>query len=365
MIVLGDDAHCPPPLDDGGGLPNVERAAKYKAHCDTKIVQSLAYLIDVAERGLGQNFSFVHEKLRTAKNSLDYNPTPNLSSLIYAAHNLLRDAFNAQDPSMVTEVIDGLGEITWFSRKLRVGPLDGSPWTTQENQWIRETLDRSSNTTYGKAMDLIVPSGGAIESGRSSVETALGVLREIDPTLFGEVMHYLTDIVYFSSEVDNSGSSFRCLGLIVVNCLREGQNWTTALEMIVHEAAHQHVYAVMTTETLIRNEEDRLFPSALRADPRPLSGIFHGMYVMARTIYIMSKLQKSGILQESRTKIVTPRNNACNTDPYYSKFMQLYSVIDGHADLSELGRKMTDSCYEIAQNGYADPEMFAESESTN
>jgi len=181
-----------------------------------------------------------------------------------------------------------------------------------------------------------------------AVQKSFSVLSEIDTILYDETISVVTDLVYFQSDQTTSGSSFNCLGLIGMNSITDEQNWTTALEMIVHEAAHQIVYNIMADELLILNEDVGKFKSSLRSDPRPLSGIFHAMVVLSRMIYVMSKLTHSEQFREEGIQIIPARNNARNIDSYHNKYFAVLEVIERNANLSKTGWEMVESSKKLA-----------------
>jgi len=85
-------------------------------------------------------------------------------------------------------------------------------------------------------------------------------------------------------------SSFMLWGLLLFNIDR----YSTASKLVdglVHEAAHQLLFAHSIDGPLVTNAIEERYPSPLRSDPRPMDGIFHATFVTARLHYMNQKLR--------------------------------------------------------------------------
>lgn len=329
-------------------LPNLKFARLCKKHSDLKMLKSLVYLLGIVKKAIEYDFNIIEHKISECfSDSFEKN---RLSSFIYIIYNRLEISIKNQNIEEVTKNLDYLCKIDFLTKKTRHSGLGYNTWSNFENKLIEETLNESSIITYGKTMGINIPTEEEEKRMSIAVEKALGVLNKIDNELYEETLFYLTDIVYFSSTQTTSGSSFRCLGLVSMNCINKAQNWTTALEMIIHEAAHQIVYYNIVIDNFIKNEGEGKFKSALRKDMRPMSGIFHGMVVMGRIIYVMSKLDESNILKKNDVKIIPPRNNAKNESPYHSKFFDLLEVVENNGIFTDNGWTIVEGSKKLAKN---------------
>ena len=101
-----------------------------------------------------------------------------------------------------------------------------------------------------------------------------------------------------------SGSSMMLWGLMVLNLER----YTTAASLfdpLVHEAAHQLLYAHSIDEPLVTNPVDQRYPSPLRSDLRPMDGVFHATFVAARLHYGNRKLRDAAAAGLAARNIAT------------------------------------------------------------
>lgn len=120
---------------------------------------------------------------------------------------------------------------------------------------------------------------------------ALDLLREAAPELSGEIACIVERIVLArpeaSAKLDFSGaSSFALWGAVAINPLAHS-GWPDYLKTLVHESAHLLLFAIAREQPLVENDPALRYPSPLRADPRPMDGIFHAAFVSAREAFAL------------------------------------------------------------------------------
>src|SRR5690606_11375550 len=79
----------------------------------------------------------------------------------------------------------------------------------------------------------------------------------------------------------DGGSSYMLWGGLFLNATSH-QNDVALIEVMAHESAHILLFGYASDEALVNNDDDTLYHSPLRVDPRPMDGIFHATYVSAR-----------------------------------------------------------------------------------
>ena len=123
-------------------------------------------------------------------------------------------------------------------------------------------------------------------STRQLAQEALAKLSHGSPELHAEMEVLIGDIILArpdgTQRFDYSGaSSFALWGALTVNVL-EHRSWAEYLSTIVHEAAHNLLFAIAREQPLVTDAPDERRPSPLREDLRPIDGIFHAAFVSAR-----------------------------------------------------------------------------------
>ena len=75
---------------------------------------------------------------------------------------------------------------------------------------------------------------------------------------------------------------------------------TSSTQALAHESGHNLLFGFSASGPLVENADDELFASPLRKDPRPMDGVFHATYVVARMHQTLSRLLASGVLTEEQ-----------------------------------------------------------------
>jgi HEXXH motif-containing protein len=74
-------------------------------------------------------------------------------------------------------------------------------------------------------------------------------------------------------------------------------------EALSHECAHCLLHAFTWAEPLVENEPSERYPSPLRRDARPMEGVVHATYVLARMHHCIERLLACGLLDaEERSR---------------------------------------------------------------
>jgi HEXXH motif-containing protein len=115
---------------------------------------------------------------------------------------------------------------------------------------------------------------------KEEIETTLALMQRADPAFHAEVRRLLRMVVLGAPESPNldhefnGASTFFLWGATFLNA--DLRRTTIALvDLLVHESSHVLLFGVGTESTLTRNSYGERYSSPLRADPRPIDGIFH------------------------------------------------------------------------------------------
>ena len=169
------------------------------------------------------------------------------------------------------------------------------------------------------------------------------------PEVSGEIRSLLAEVVFAGGAADNKFmfhgiSSFFLWGTVLINA--EGHK--TALQFVqtvAHESSHMHLFGVALDGPLVHNPEEERYQSPLRADPRPMDGIYHATYVTARMHYVLSRLLASDVLSPAQ---VEEAKIACAN--HVKSYREGYEVVCSKGNLSELGQGLLHGA-----NQYMDP----------
>ncbi len=135
-------------------------------------------------------------------------------------------------------------------------------------------------------------------------DAAFDLLDRGFPDMAAEVRALLCEIVIAAGPEDpkamtfDGASSYMLWGAILLNARGQKTVLDTA-QALAHESGHNLLFGFCTSESLVENADEELFASPLRADPRPMDGVFHATYVVARMHQTLSRLLAANVLDDT------------------------------------------------------------------
>ncbi|SIN77967.1 HEXXH motif-containing protein [Vannielia litorea] len=165
----------------------------------------------------------------------------------------------------------------------------------------------------------------------------LDLLRQGLPELHAEITsivhHVVCAVAPEGSAMQFDGAShYQFWGLLLLNPTFHTTRLAVA-EVLAHESAHSLLFGLTIDEPLTLNPGEETYASPLRADPRPMDGIYHATFVSARMAWAMEGLAASGLLSPEE---VDAAREAAAADR--RNFAAGLSVIEAHGKLSPTGR---------------------------
>ena len=100
---------------------------------------------------------------------------------------------------------------------------------------------------------------------------------------------------------------------------KSGQSYTRYFEHLVHEAVTIIFISPPALEQTFEEGGNELYVSPLRAEPRPMFGLYHGAFVLARTLRAIGHLKKSADYDPIADYVDPSHNNAENTASFEDK----------------------------------------------
>ena len=218
---------------------------------------------------------------------------------VFGAYTELVEAIFAEDTDAALAIADELCTPD-FGRvdALRVVTLDDRQLGRGQTARYRRLVDDDQEV----GLALAALEGAAFDQAAQRVNDALALLDAGVPELAEELRTLVHEVVV----VDKPGhwpfgaSSFQLWGALFLKLAPEASRVEIA-EALAHESAHALLFGFSMGRPLVENEPDELYPSPLRSDPRPMDGVVHATYVMARMHYTAMRLLASGLLTEAET----------------------------------------------------------------
>ncbi|MDN3354464.1 HEXXH motif-containing putative peptide modification protein [Actinomadura sp. DC4] len=163
---------------------------------------------------------------------------------------------------------------------------------------------------------------------RATFAEALRLLAGTWPEAHAEVTRYTTLIVPFHSRYLLGWSTPLFQGAAFIRAAPGDVLFT--FERIVHESAHQRLFAIQRSVRIHDDPPGRRLPSALRKDPRPTAGVYHAAFVCGRLVQAFARALERplGEQWEQRYEQLT------------GAYFDMSETLHTHASLTRIGRDM-------------------------
>lgn len=172
---------------------------------------------------------------------------------------------------------------------------------------------------------------------RELIYESIALLERCAPELHAEVEEILCAICIGAGPKKkgdytfDGASAFELWGSILLNG-NEAKDVVDMVQTLAHETCHVMLFGYCIDGTLVNNPDDERYASPLRVDPRPIDGIYHATFVLARMYYSAEKLRDSGLLSpELQTKVESELEQRAKS------FYDGLGTLKAHADYSPNG----------------------------
>jgi hypothetical protein len=328
--------------------PCARRAQGLALSVDLGLCDTLQYLVDVAKNTLNDNLKPHYRKISQLRSQLEA-ACGRLPSAAFCLNSRLEIAMRVGDVPTVRHCLRAILDLEYPRTTPKVHCLFDGTFGRSFEEFYVSVFTKEFAASFPYPFDGSRPTDEikSLEDLRAAQEA----LRMLEPALYAELVTYVTDFMVLASSHMHAASSYRAFGLISLRQQQPIDYWTVYLEHIIHEAAHLHLFAVWKHETLVLNSPTERFESPLRPDPRPMSGIFHAMFVLARISYIYNRFSRDQRFIKHAERWATAHNSAKNKRTPAEKFRDAFDTVMTHGRLSPVGRRIAESCRELVSAG--------------
>ena len=302
--------------------PSGERGRRLDLAMRSRLAQSICYIFERIGGDLGvpsDDAGRVGDSIRTRRQS------PQLFGAYYdLVLAVERDEID-QARGFAGEIIERLDAP---SPAVWVAALSNRP-ASDEDRYRRLLLPEEIAAFKPKAEDFAAASERIVK--------AMDLLDRGCPELAAEIRELLFEVVIASGPTEkgamtfDGSSSYMLWGAIMLNAIGQSSVLDTA-QALAHESGHNLLFGHCVNGSLVENNDAEEFAHPLRQDPRPMDGVFHAAYVIARMHQTVERLLESGVLdadqtEAARNELVLHRRN----------FEEADSVIRSGGRLTSLG----------------------------
>lgn len=307
--------------------PNAARAARLDATVRGRVADSLEAILESC-RG---HLSWQNPAWRALLTKIRRAPVPPAVVAMYAE---LVEAVFQDDLAAAQRLLDALPA----ALDLPVSPVctldDSELGPGQAARFGRIMADDPDNA----ARHLRLSDAEMQESG-PVFTAAFGLIRRADHALAAELDVLLRQAVLTHRltasglEPELSGaSSFYLWGACFVN-FGDPPSRLMAASLLAHEAAHLLLFGFTLGAPLVKNGTAARYASPLREDRRPMDGIVHAAFVLARMTWCLESLLAAGVLTPDEA-----RQAANEATRHRQDFATARALINDHAVFTDIGR---------------------------
>jgi hypothetical protein len=252
---------------------------------------------------------------------------------IHYCHNNLINAMKKGDVNQVKisghKLINSLIEGN-FPRGLTICSIGIDEW---EDDVLGKAVSIATHETGSSAVAVPVHED-RLDENISHVKAALSKIYGFHPEMSDQIDRQNVNIKLFDGKVTQGLTDTRVFGEIYIRTPRDHVNAELYyVEHIVHEASHTYLNCLMASDPLLLNSPEEKFTSPLRADLRPMYGVYHATFVAARMALTFESVHRHA-KDETSLKILAEVTDEA---------IRGLEIIHLYAQLTESGMKLAKS----------------------
>lgn len=213
-------------------------------------------------------------------------------------------------------------------------------WTeTDLSASERTLLQAAFQDDIGLTSDLQAPTPDVVAEMRGRINRAMKAMHKIMPVWAQEFEALVALIVLAETEAGTfaGASAFPAWGAILVNP-RSQETDLDLVATLIHESSHLKLFSAYLDDEIVLNDPDEVYSSPLRREARPMNGIYHAAFVLARMARFMQDLrgtrQASAVIGKDAAMLDARIESAVQG------FEAAYDVIATQGQLTTLGRSI-------------------------
>lgn len=207
----------------------------------------------------------------------------------------------------------------------KISNLNNYDWAMEFGRQTVEDYKKINSNKYAN----IKPANKIIfKKNIGILSQAMALLKTKAYSFYVEVINYVSDILLFEGKGISGGTSSKFMNSIFIRIPiqldvdKTYKNKITLvhltelvyyLEQLIHETAHLHLDQLMEFDPIVNNNEKERFNSPLREDLRPMRGVFHATFVLARLKRFFSIITLSGSDEDFKNKRLITINDSLSS----------------------------------------------------
>lgn len=313
-------------------LPLPGRASTVRSKFNDSLIESLTYLLDACCEVIPSDlFSRVKSKLASLNIELKF------SGILSLIHEDFYEAVEQKDTQKVVQLVQKLDRDD-FQVKEEIKYTSLSEFDEYYQYLIK--IIAASETT--EEVIYYTLSSEDYEKTKKTIQMGFEVLEKACPDFYKEAQDLISEVLILSAQRLKNGSSSQFYGMIYKCCSYRSEKLTDALEFLIHEQSHLYLHILNNTiDPLVLNPQER-YEAPLRKELRPLMGIYHATFVIARVIYVLEKVL-------SQNEMLPEEKEYCQNViiDYRERFHVGFNTLRENAQMTPLGSQLIQSASQL------------------
>jgi len=263
--------------------PDAEQAKALDAAMHRELCASLAYLVEASRGHIRFGEAGLDQLLGALGNGKRVSP------ITFALYYELVEALTSGQVDVAERIFDRLAGMRPVAEPLRVLALGGDQLGRDSDRIVQMLKEPGALSP-----SLLPAREPEAERFRPLLREALDLLERALPSLSAEFSALVRQIILVRSDPSSQyqldgGSHYQLWGALFLN-VDVHHDLIGMVEVLAHESAHSLLFGLCLDLPLTDNDPAELYHSPLRADARPMDGIFHASFVSARMHWAMSQI---------------------------------------------------------------------------
>ncbi|WP_406646040.1 HEXXH motif-containing putative peptide modification protein [Aliisedimentitalea scapharcae] len=259
----------------------------------------------------------------------------------HALQNLMREAAQRGDLGEIRRLVDQHGAV--LSPNAAADMVRVCPWQVPDLSESEKNLLQSAYCDdIGLTTQLMAPDRANLARFHTSFDQVRTLIGQHLPLWWRE-FDTLVSTILVAQPQSNAGrfggaSAFAAWGSILVNPIGRADPLPLMLTLI-HESSHLKLFYAYLDDEITLNDPDERYGSPLRQEGRPMNGVYHAAFVLARMVAFLQDLIRSdapldGLGPDARVALQTEATQAI------TGFQTAHAVIEQHAVLTQRGKEI-------------------------
>ncbi len=301
-------------------LPVKGRAFSLRVSFNLSLRDSLKYLLEVCKAVTSTElFLLANQKLASL------NIEEKISGFLSAIHADLFNAIEKENINEINEIVFKLTEYNFHIKEITYTNI------STLNNYYYLLFKKISSQEIIEDIIFFPLSLQDYACIKKATQRGFKVLEYLTPNFFEESQELIGEILILNTQGIKQGSSADLLGIIYKSYLHKWKKLTDIIDFLIHEQSHLYVYLLNNIDPIVLNPTD-LHTSPLRKEKRPLMGVYHATFVLARVYHVLTKAL-------DLNEIPAEEKDYCKEllDYYQKRFKVGLEVLKTHAKMTPLG----------------------------